>query len=688
MNKMEILSPAGSAESLEAAVQSGADAVYLGYGSFHARRNAKNFSLEELASGVDYCHLRGVQVFLTLNTLLRDRELPQAEALLKEVLPLGIDAVIVQDLGAVQMLQQLAPQVPLHASTQCAIHSLDGVLQAADLGFSRVVLARELSRKELAYIAQRSPLPLEVFVHGALCMSYSGQCFFSAMVGERSGNRGLCAQACRLEYSWDGGAHKGHPLSLKDMSLGNHLAELQDMGIASLKIEGRMKRPEYVAVVTKIYANALQERRNPTVEEWKMLEDAFSRQGFTQGYYQEDLGRKMFGVRENAPPPKELFAEARSVYHGKEQRKSTVYFDLKVADSLTLELVDLEGNVYQTSLPQVEEARQKALTEEVAVAQLQRTGGTPFTLEPRSIHIAPQRAVPLGKLNQLRREALEELSALRIARGKGNLDFAKVSYLPPHRPAKGVPLQWTVQVQRAEQVSSGLLELAPSLLYLPYNSSEETVLRCQKAGVPLCVVAPPILSDAERAVVSPSLKKWLSWGVTEALVGTLDSLRWCQQLGFALRGDSGLNLSNGESMKSLSQVGELRSLMPSLELQMAQIRDLPKTVPLELFAYGNNLLMTMKNNILPKNAGETAYLTDRKNLSFPVEEGDFGRSQLYNALPLYLGDKNLEDWGLSYGRLSFTVESPQDCRNILLAYQEKSAPEFPFTRGLYYRGVD
>lgn len=271
---LELLAPAGSMESITAAVQNGADAVYFGYGDFNARRNAKNFSEEEAAAAVSYCHLRGCKVHLTLNTLLTDRELPGAAEVAAHASRIGVDAVIVQDLGVLRMLRQTVPDLPLHGSTQMTVHSLDGVKQCADLGISRVVLSRELNRDQIAYICQNSPIEIEVFGHGALCMCYSGQCYFSSVIGGRSGNRGLCAQPCRLKYGWNGRADE-YPLSLKDMSLVSHLKELQDMGVACLKLEGRMKRPEYVAVVTGVYARALKEGRSPTQAELDALSRSF-----------------------------------------------------------------------------------------------------------------------------------------------------------------------------------------------------------------------------------------------------------------------------------------------------------------------------------------------------------------------------------------------------------------------------
>ena len=309
---MELLSPAGHWEAMVAAVQSGAGAVYMGFGDFNARRGAKNFTPEEFQRAVDYCHLRGVKVYLTLNTLLTDRELPAAEEHLRLASRWGVDGVIVQDWGLLALAREVTPDLPLHASTQMTVHTLSGVLACARAGMRCAVLARELSKDEIAAICKDSPIKIEIFAHGALCMCYSGQCAMSALIGGRSGNRGKCAQPCRLPYAMDGGKI-GHPLSLKDACLAEHLRECEDMGVGILKLEGRMKRPEYVAVVTGIYARLLRERRAPTEAERGALEAAFSRNGFTEGYWQGKTGPAMFGTRpENAAEPKELFAAARA----------------------------------------------------------------------------------------------------------------------------------------------------------------------------------------------------------------------------------------------------------------------------------------------------------------------------------------------------------------------------------------
>ncbi|HPE15576.1 MAG TPA: U32 family peptidase, partial [Oscillospiraceae bacterium] len=411
---LELLAPAGSPEAVTAAVQSGADAVYLGFGDYNARRNAKNFSQEEFVAAVSYCHIRGAKVYLTMNTLLSDRELPGAAEAIALASRTGLDAVLVQDLGAARMIRQSAPDLPIHASTQMTLHNLDGVKLAADLGMTRAVLSRELSRDQIAHICAHSPIEIEVFVHGALCMCYSGQCYFSSVIGGRSGNRGLCAQPCRMAYGW-GLRPDAHPLSLKDMSLAGHMRELEEMGVACVKIEGRMKRPEYVAIVTAVYAAAIREKREPTEAELRRLSDAFSRQGFTDAYYRGEKGPEMFGVREEAPDTTALFSEVRNRYMNREAPRVPVRFYALAQKHEPVQVAaqDEQGHLFAVSGPVPEEARMRSLRDADFETHLKKTGGTPYDCQGVRAYVEPDLALPVSAINALRREALEGLSALR-----------------------------------------------------------------------------------------------------------------------------------------------------------------------------------------------------------------------------------------------------------------------------------
>ena len=299
---LELLAPAGNLDAVIAAVQNGADAVYMGFGDgFNARRSADNFTQESFAKAVRYCHIRGCKVYVTLNTLVGDREMDAAAALAQQASDAGADAILVQDLGLARVLRAALPDIPLHASTQMSIHNLAGVEAAAEMGITRAVLARELSLEQIRFISQHASIETEVFVHGALCFCYSGQCYMSALIGRRSGNRGACAGPCRLPFDASAGLKPGQPgrachLSLKDMDYIPHLRELMDAGVASVKIEGRLRTPEYAAaVVTACRAVCAGQ---PYDE--KLVRDIFSRSGFTDGYLTNRNDGKMFGVRTEA----------------------------------------------------------------------------------------------------------------------------------------------------------------------------------------------------------------------------------------------------------------------------------------------------------------------------------------------------------------------------------------------------
>ena len=693
---MELLAPAGSMEAVTAAVQNGADAVYFGYGDFNARRNARNFTPEEAAAAVSYCHLRGCRVNLTLNTLLTDRELPGAAEVAAHASDIGVDAVIVQDLGAVRMLRQSVPDLPIHGSTQMTIHSLDGVKLCADLGMSRVVLSRELSRDQIAYICQNSPIEIEVFGHGALCMCWSGQCFFSSVIGGRSGNRGLCAQPCRLNYGWNGKADE-YPLSLKDLSVAGHLKELQDMGVACLKLEGRMKRPEYVAIVTGVYARALREGREPTAQEIDILKQAFSRQGFTDGYYMGQRGPEMFGTRREEKEPKELYAQARSTYENGENRKEPVrmFALIQPGEPARVAAEDKLGNVAQVEGPVPEEARNVPLTREKVEGQLQRTGGTPFGCEKATAKVAEGLSLPLSALNDMRRRVLEELMKQRDVppQRRRTAYQAGVRYENQKEP----PV-FTVSLRTADQLSADLLRLKPALIYLPAGEGAahpEAVERCQRAGVPVAAALPRICTDAELPQLERDLVAMRELGVEEALAGTWGGVQRAGRLGFQVRGDYGLGVYNSQTMKELRRLGLISATL-SFELKFPQMRDLSKAIPAEFIAYGRLPLMITENCIIYNHCGRHTcgnvnLLTDRKGERFPVIKAWGCRNEILNSKKVFLADKQ-KDWqklGLWGARLMFTTENALECAQVLERYmnQGKYQPN-DFTRGLYYRDVE
>ncbi|MBM6886845.1 U32 family peptidase [Pseudoflavonifractor phocaeensis] len=691
---LELLAPAGSMEAVAAAVQNGADAVYLGYGDFNARRNAKNFSQEEFAAAVSYCHVRGAKVYLTLNTLLTDRELPQAAEFAAQASALGADAVLVQDMGVVRLLRQVAPDLPVHASTQMTLHNLDGVKMAAELGMTRAVLSRELSRDQIEYICQRSPIEIEVFAHGALCMCYSGQCFLSSIIGGRSGNRGLCAQPCRLKYGW-GDKADSNPLSLKDLSLAGHLRELRKMGVACVKLEGRMKRPEYVAVVTGIYSRAIKEDREPTAEELEQLRAAFSRQGFTQGYYLDQQGPDMFGVREEEKEPKELFAMARNTYQSGEAQRVpvTFYAMLRPGEPTRVGVEDLQGRVVTVEGQVPEAARTRALTAEAVETQLSRTGGTPYRcVKVRSL-VEEGLSLPLAALNALRREALDGLTKQR-------------EQLPQRRQGefhpgaryenRKEPLALTISVRTAEQVTGELLALGPAMVYIPLEELAAHPEKVQApAGTKIGVTLPRVAWDREMDQVTDQLRLVKDLGITDALIGNLGMAPVAQKLGFTLRGDFGLEVYNSQAVKEYKRLG-FSSLTLSFELKFPQLRDISKSLDTELITYGRLPLMLMESCIIKNRTGScncqnTNILTDRKGARFPVVKAPGCRNELLNSQKLFLADKaaDYRRIGLWAQRLLFTTENPRECVQVTQRYLDQGSwSPNEYTRGLYYRDVE
>ncbi|WP_312280604.1 DUF3656 domain-containing protein [Oscillibacter sp.] len=705
----ELLSPAGSPESLRAAVECGADAVYLGWGSFNARQSAKNFSDEEFFEALQYCHERGVKVYLTLNTLVSDRELDAALACAKTAANLGVDAVLVQDLGLFDLLRRALPDLPLHASTQMSLFTSGGACEAAADGCERVVIARECSREDTANIYKSCPAEIEVFVHGALCMCYSGQCAMSALIGGRSGNRGRCAQPCRLPYTLTelsgpdvsglesppsllGNPKKNaYPLSLKDNCLAGFLEDMAQMGVACLKLEGRMKRPEYVAVVTGIYALLLREHRGPTAEEAAALESAFSRSGFTDGYWRGLSGPAQFGVRSaDAEEPKELFAQAKAAVEKGGMRTVPVIMEavFRKNQPCTLTVRDDANRTGTATGPAPEEARNRAVTAEDLETRLKKTGGTAYRCEAVSVTLEDGLSVSAATVNALRRDALANLSALRIAPPKRRV--LSVPSLEKAADYAGEPAL-TCSLVRREQLTPALLALRPERVYLPLELFE-TLAALPTFDGEYCVVVPRVWRDGDEPYFSELLKKAAGLGVSAAMVGNLGHLPLLRNQGFSLYGDFGLNVFNGRALGYLANKG-LQSAAVSFELRGAQIRDMPKLLPTEAIVYGRLPLMLTENCLVRNETGCSCRrpyaLMDRTGAAFPLLPVWGHRTELQNCKPLYLGDR--DDWkrlGLRYARLRFTTESPEECVQVFRDYLSGGDAPAEFTRGLFDRGVE
>ena len=692
---IELLAPAGSMEALRAAVQNGADAVYLGSGLFNARQGAKNFTVQTLTEAVKYCHIRGVQVHLTLNTLVSDRELSEVCTLIRQAANAGVDAFIVQDLAVAQLCQRIAPGVPMHGSTQMTVHSLSGALFCAALGMSRVVLSRELDRDAIAYICKNSPVEIEVFAHGALCMCYSGQCYLSAAIGGRSGNRGRCAQPCRQNYGY-GRWESRNPLSLKDNCLIEYLDELQKMGVASLKLEGRMKRPEYVAAVTGVYRKAL-DTGVVTREMQDTLTMAFNRQGFTDGYYTGRTGPSMFGVREDKYDNSKWLQAQRATYENTENGRVRVYFDAIItAGQTTLTVTDPQGRRCCVEGPAAQVARKVALTADELTERLKKTGGTPFVCEDVSCHIENGLTLSAAAINGMRRDVLNQLTALRARRERPALmrpqKFPQVS---GHRGAPAI----TVQITDKAQITPRLLKMKPQVLYVPIHILAVDPIFCHELNrkVHVAAVLPRIIHDSELPRLKEDLKTVRDMGVREVLVGNVGLLLTAREAGMGIRGDFGLNIYNSGSVSLMKELGA-KSAMLSFEMTLPQIRDVSKAVDCEIFAYGRLPLMVTENCIIRNRTGActcnltTGKLTDKTGADFPIiKDGDKCRSVLLNGKKLNWLDRqdDLARLGLWATRLYFTTENPREVDQVLSGIS--NPPAFDpgaCTRGLYLRGLE
>ncbi|MDR2614965.1 MAG: U32 family peptidase, partial [Oscillospiraceae bacterium] len=647
MNKLEILAPAGSPEGVTAAVQNGADAVYMGLSDFNARRGAKNFTPDEFARACEYCRVRGVKAYLALNTLVSDRELPEAVNTAVAAARAGADAVIAADLGLLRALRQALPGTPLHCSTQMGLHSSEGVRLAHAMGARRAVLARELPRGDIAAIAKDSPIELEVFVHGAHCVSHSGQCYFSSVIGKRSGNRGLCAQPCRLAYG-SGVRKTEYPLSLKDNCLVAYIGELAEMGVKSLKIEGRMKRPEYAAVVTGIYARAAHEGKPPTEEDMDALRGAFSRQGFTDGYYTGKLGADMLGVRENdEAAEKRIFTAARRNYmHGELQRVPVRFAAvLRAGKPARLVAVDDRRNISAVEGDAPEPAFHRETDSAALSTQLHKTGGTPFYCAAVKLRVDPGLALPAASINAMRRDALAELFEKRRALPPPTTreyDAAGVlqSIAAEAENRETAPPVFTVSVTKAEQLSKELLELRPRVLYIPLPELRHTQKLKPFLDSPDITVAaapPRVIFDSERTRAEKILSAARRAGITDALCGNLGQLLPLREAGFNVRGDFGLNLFSSYSLAVARELGFV-SATASFEMNLAQLRDAVKPLDTEVIVYGRLPLMLTESCVIKSSLGVCScdgpmMLTDRTGASFPVirENADSCRSVVLNS---------------------------------------------------------
>ena len=682
----EVLAPAGGPEALRAAVFAGADAVYLGGPAFGARANAKNFSREELAEAVAFCHGRGVRVHVTVNTLLKENELPEALEFVKYLCSLPVDAVLVQDMGLFDALRQRAPELPLHASTQMSLHTPAGVKLLWELGASRAVLAREMSLEEIREVHESCPIELESFVHGALCMSVSGQCAFSALLGGRSGNRGLCAQPCRLPFSAPGGT--GHDLSLKDLSFVREIGQLKQAGVCSAKIEGRMKRPEYVAAAVSACRRAADGEQVPQ----KLLSDleaVFSRSGFTKGYLTGQRGASMFGVRTKEDvtgATEKVFASLRGLYRGEASRVGVSLCLEQREKELFLTVRDEEGR--EASANAVVGEGLSLLSKERCLQQLGKTGGTPFRAETITV---PQEGVPCGvsTLNALRREGLDKLLRLRQQREPIRFEEKPMTWEAHPKRERKLPLR--AQFRKVSQLCPQAK--ACREIVLPLDTDVETLVRLREEGYPSVLLDIPRALFGEEKRTVQQMEQRMAVGFDKFVVGNLGTVALGRRLGAQMHGSFSLNIFNTASLEFFRKMG-LSTAEMSFELTARELAGVKGTMPRGVMVYGRQALMLVRNCPLansPKgclHCKEPGCLTDRKRKQFPVICRGGRNIEVLNSVPLWLCDLEKELAPLDFGVARFTVENSVECGKVLDACFRGETPDFDYTRGLFHRGVE
>lgn len=683
---------------MRAAVYTGADAVYLGGKAFGARAAAQNFDSGQLLDAVRFCHGRSVRVYITVNTLLKDRELPQALSFIDYLCGLGVDAVIVQDLGLYRAIRACAPELKIHASTQMSIHNTAGARLLEFMGIKRAVLARELSEEEIRSIACGTSLELEVFVHGAQCMSVSGQCYFSALLGSRSGNRGMCAQPCRLPFTADGGT--GYDLSLKDLTLVDKLKRLAEAGVTSAKIEGRMKRPEYVAAAVNACVTVNRGEALPP-EEWDKLSAVFSRSGFTDGYFTGNLGRDMFGIRTKedvSGTTQKVLAGFRTLYR-KETQRVPVSFTLQQNKAeVSLSVFDFEGNSAEVSLQINHAANQETiLSKERCRQQLAKTGGTPFYIQQSQI---PDTGISLtiSTLNRLRRQVLEQLLEKREATKpiafyrRDSRDLLKADE-NKDQAGKTDKLPLWGAFRTLEQIPSNAHELKRVLL--PIGLGVTAVEAAEMDPLRTVMELPRAFfgSKAEQELIL-GMESFMKAGFRCFSCGNLGALALCRELGATPYGTFGLNITNSSALRFFAELG-LAGTELSFELKKEEISEIGAGIPKGYMIYGRQALMLVRNCPIKNGSNCRSCqgfpcLTDRKRIAFPVGctgGRKTGYSEIYNSLPLYLADQELTGCGVDFGILRFTVETSVETESVLSACMQREKPDFNYTRGLFHRGI-
>lgn len=683
---MELLAPAGSFDAAVAAVQAGADAIYIGGKDFSARRGAKNFTDEEIIEIVKYCHLHNTDVHVAANILVKPEETEKFIEYVGFLNSSGIDALIIQDIGMAKIIRKIYPDLPLHASTQMTCASLLHVKYLEDMGFSRVVLARELSKEEILYICKNSKIEIEVFVHGAICMSYSGQCLMSSIIGGRSGNRGMCAQPCRLPYTFKEDGKKireGYVLSPKDMSLVENIKELKECGVSSLKVEGRLKRPEYVAAVIGVYRKYIDTLKKVTEEDKKILENSFSRSGFTNGYFLGKPGSNMMSYTTPGNTSENIFSEKiqELCNSGKDTKKRLVDIEaiMRKGEKLYIKITDKKGfSAAAESDILAEEAINRPMDKERLVEQISKLGASVFSLNSIKIEMDDGITIPVKEINATRRIAAERLSEEILKRPKRRVE----SYIKNDFNKEYKKPELTAQVRTEEQLRV-LEKMGIKVIYIP----KKLIEKAKNPDISYVVTLPEICDSDKPIDISPGFGVLISNPGQELLYK--DHKKY---------GGLRLNVSNSASADVFSHY---ESVAVSLELNLHEIKDVKTKALKEVMVYGKIPLMIMKNCPVKAITGKCSdsgnfMLQDRKKEEFLFACDDSCHSMILNSKSIYMADKlkDITDTGAERLRLVFWDETEEETRRIVTEYKmallgEKvlSPKENTFTRGHFYRGV-
>ena len=655
----ELLAPAGSPRALEAAIEGGADAVYFGGLRHNARISAENFAPDALASYVKTAHAHGVKMYQTLNTLATDRELREVIEDARIAYEAGVDALIVADLGVAAAIHRALPHMPLHASTQASGHSISAAEQLAKLGFSRMVCAREMSLDDLRHFTANSPIEAEVFVHGALCVCQSGQCLFSSLIGGRSGNRGECAQPCRLPYRTEG--DNKYPLSLKDLSLARHIPALIDAKISSLKIEGRMKSPEYVLAVTRVFRTLLDEHRPATRDEMNYLASIFSRGGFTDGYFTKNIGSHMLGIRSEQD---KSTTRTLPTFEGL-TRAPALDFDAHILRGQPMTLTVTDGKRTATVTGDVPEDAIRSPSEHSALLRnLTKLGGTPYVVGNAELQLDEGLAIPVSKINALRREALAKLDATTDR--PALTDEAYTATAAPRGKRQKLKV---ARFTSPDQITPEAREYF-DLIYLPLDRYTPDA-----DGV----ILPPVIFDSERQAAAELLRRAAEAGAKHALVGNIGHVSLAAEAGLQIHGDFRLNATSTDTVAQLEALG-IEDVLLSPELTLPQMRDIKGNVG--SVVYGRIPLMVLEKCIGKDIADCTdcqagrVTLVDRMRVSFPVLREWQHRSVIYNSLPTYMADRadRLDEAGISCRHFIFSTESASHVNDVIEAYKTCAAP--------------